>query len=313
MEVMADVLQRDYAETSGQDSDADSWAGDGRGALGQGSEDRGGALSEGGSQVPRVASFGSDDGSVPSGTGPLDKPKPLPWKGRTSGGKSGRVWPLHESLSPTEQLQQAVTTGAAFARLPGNSTAEWRTEIAEVLQNTGGQAQMSGASALAAPTGLVPVSIPSPGVGPALSTGEGAQASATGLSQEQKLSRPEQLRQLMMQTISQFLPADGILLSGGIGSSVLAHCAHSLGGDPIGLAITVLAGSKASDRTPAAAAAGTYGFQHIVVGGSVRPESLLSSELRFVVRTLKTFDPAEVSEGIARWFGTVPYRTLPRP
>ena len=59
----------------------------------------------------------------------------------------------------------------------------------------------------------------------------------------------------------------------------------------------MLASRKAADRQPAAAAARACQLPHVIVGGGpgFQPEHLLETELKFVVRVLRTFDPAEVS------------------
>ncbi|CAI7838664.1 unnamed protein product [Closterium sp. NIES-54] len=120
-----------------------------------------------------------------------------------------------------------------------------------------------------------------------------------------------QLRALFLATIEDSLPADCLLLSGGLASTIIAHAATSLiWPGSIAAAITVVASPKAADRLPAAAAArgcqlgagmgagGSGG--HVFVGGGpgFQPEHLLETELRFVVRVLKSFDPAEIRMGV---------------
>ncbi|GJP61383.1 hypothetical protein CLOP_g18551 [Closterium sp. NIES-67] len=120
-----------------------------------------------------------------------------------------------------------------------------------------------------------------------------------------------QLRALFLATIEESLPADCLLLSGGLASTIIAHAATSLiWPGSIGAAITVLASPRAADRAPAAAAArgcqlgggmgGGGSGGHVFVGGGpgFQPEHLLETELRFVVRVLKSFDPAEIRMGV---------------
>jgi len=96
-----DVLQRDFAETSGQDSDAESWAGDGRGLWGRESEDRGVAPGRGRAGARGVLCLGSDCRVGVERRGGLDKPKPLPGRGeppQEEGAGVGVCGPSHEPL-----------------------------------------------------------------------------------------------------------------------------------------------------------------------------------------------------------------------
>ncbi|CAI5953123.1 unnamed protein product [Closterium sp. NIES-65] len=139
----------------------------------------------------------------------------------------------------------------------------------------------------------------------------GKDAEEGGIEAERKEEEAAQLRALFLATIEDSLPADCLLLSGGLASTIIAHAATSLiWPGSIAAAITVLASPKAADRLPAAAAArgcqlgagmgagGSGG--HVFVGGGpgFQPEHLLETELRFVVRVLKSFDPAEIRMGV---------------
>ncbi len=87
-------------------------------------------------------------------------------------------------------------------------------------------------------------------------------------------------------------PADCLLLSGGLDTSILAPFAAARGTRS---AVTVLTSPDAPDRGPAEAIARGLGLTHHVVDTSL--ESLLS-ELDFVVSTLETFDPMEIRNSL---------------
>jgi asparagine synthase (glutamine-hydrolysing) len=87
-------------------------------------------------------------------------------------------------------------------------------------------------------------------------------------------------------------PADCLVLSGGLDTSILAPLAAK-GGTHV--AVTVLASSDAPDRPYATAVAEALGWEHRVL--DVTLDDLLS-EVDFVVRELKTFDPMEIRNSI---------------
>lgn len=106
-------------------------------------------------------------------------------------------------------------------------------------------------------------------------------------------SIPLVLRSLLLRVLSESEPAGCLLLSGGLASDVLAEAWK--GG--FKTAITVACGSKAVDKPHATAVAMKVGLPHSII--SQRPIDLLEAELKFVVRTLRTFDPMEVRCGLA--------------
>ncbi len=87
-------------------------------------------------------------------------------------------------------------------------------------------------------------------------------------------------------------PAECILLSGGLDTSILARLSvrHGMRG-----AVTVLIGTGAPDEPYATAVADSLGLRHHVVRTDL--EEILQ-EVEFVVRTLKTFDPMEIRNSI---------------
>src|SRR2546422_3364911 len=87
-------------------------------------------------------------------------------------------------------------------------------------------------------------------------------------------------------------PAECILLSGGLDTSILARLGvrHGMRG-----AVTVLVGAEAPDGPYAKAVADNLGLRHHVVRTDL--EEILQ-EVAFVVRTLKTFDPMEIRNSI---------------
>ncbi|GBG72075.1 hypothetical protein CBR_g11009 [Chara braunii] len=131
-----------------------------------------------------------------------------------------------------------------------------------------------------------------------------------------------ELREIMVDVLAEMVPADAILLSGGLDTCVLAEagrlamaarrqklkeagsreaisasseCAFKMG-------ITVIAGPHATDGPYAREIAKRCELLHSVVGGedsSMTPADLLEKEVEFVVRTLGCFDPMEVRNSIA--------------
>lgn len=87
-------------------------------------------------------------------------------------------------------------------------------------------------------------------------------------------------------------PAECILLSGGLDTSILAHLGVRYG---TRAAVTVLVGTEAPDGPYALAVARRLGLRHHVIRTDF--EGVLA-EAEFVVRTLKTFDPMEVRNSI---------------
>ena len=87
-------------------------------------------------------------------------------------------------------------------------------------------------------------------------------------------------------------PAQCLLLSGGLDTSILAPLAAAGG---TRAAVTVLAAPGAPDREPAARIARNLEWTHHVVDTTL--EQLLE-ELEFVVRTLSTFDPMEIRNSL---------------
>ena len=104
-----------------------------------------------------------------------------------------------------------------------------------------------------------------------------------------------ELRVLLFRVAADLLPADAILLSGGLASGVLMEVAAGMGGmggKGLRMGVTVAMGHKASDRPHAAAVAARFGLHQVVA--EPRAGELLEAELAFVVQALKTFDPMEV-------------------
>lgn len=87
-------------------------------------------------------------------------------------------------------------------------------------------------------------------------------------------------------------PAECLLLSGGLDTSILAPFAKARGTHA---AVTVLASPDAPDREPARSIASVLGFDYNPVETTL--EGLLS-ELDFVVGVMRTFDPMEVRNSV---------------
>ena len=105
--------------------------------------------------------------------------------------------------------------------------------------------------------------------------------------QEGTQRRAVALRRLVRTAVAR-RPAECLLLSGGLDTSILAGPAKDSGTKA---ALTVLATENAPDGPFAAAVAAKAGFVHHVVRTDL--DDLLR-EVPFVVRTLKTFDPMEI-------------------
>jgi asparagine synthase (glutamine-hydrolysing) len=87
-------------------------------------------------------------------------------------------------------------------------------------------------------------------------------------------------------------PSDCMLLSGGLDTAVLAPLAAA---GETRAAVTVLTTPEAPDRPFAVAVASSLGWRHSMVEA---PFEDLLTELDFVVRTLRTFDPMEIRNSI---------------
>ena len=111
--------------------------------------------------------------------------------------------------------------------------------------------------------------------------------------------RVEELRALLESVVEEIIPADCLLLSGGMGSDVIAELAADIsaarregGSSGFREAVTVACGKRAADRVHAGTVARKLALRWHVVSG--RAVEVMEGELRFVVRTLRTFDPIEV-------------------
>ncbi len=116
-----------------------------------------------------------------------------------------------------------------------------------------------------------------------------------------------ELRRLVTDAVAG-LPAEGMLLSGGLDTSILAPLAAE---GATRTAVTVLCGPGAPDRAFAVPIAWSLGWTHRVVEAPL-PELL--AELPLVVRTLRTFDPMEIRNSlvIARALRTLAEAGVPR-
>ncbi|HYY47100.1 MAG TPA: asparagine synthase-related protein [Thermoplasmata archaeon] len=99
------------------------------------------------------------------------------------------------------------------------------------------------------------------------------------------------LRTLVLAAVAR-QPAECLLLSGGLDTSILAGAARASGTKA---AVTVLASGDAADGPFATAVAAKHGLAHHVVRTDLGD---LLQEVPFVVRTLKTFDPMEIRNSI---------------
>jgi asparagine synthase (glutamine-hydrolysing) len=103
--------------------------------------------------------------------------------------------------------------------------------------------------------------------------------------------RAKALRALVKSSLARH-PAEGILLSGGLDTSILAPLAAQRATK---VAVTVLVGEDAPDGPFATAVARACGLRHRVVRTTLPG---LLEDLEFVVRTLVTFDPMEVRNSL---------------
>ncbi len=103
--------------------------------------------------------------------------------------------------------------------------------------------------------------------------------------------RVKGLRALVESSVGRH-PTEGILLSGGLDTSILAPLAAERGTN---VAVTVLAGEDAPDGPFAEAVAQACRLRHRVVRTTLPG---LLEDLDFVVRTLVTFDPMEVRNSL---------------
>ncbi len=99
------------------------------------------------------------------------------------------------------------------------------------------------------------------------------------------------LRALVESSVARH-PTEGILLSGGLDTSILAPLAAERGTN---VAVTVVAGEDAPDGPFAEAVAQACGLKHRVVRTTLPG---LLEDLDFVVRTLVTFDPMEIRNSL---------------
>ncbi|KAI1318249.1 hypothetical protein EDD11_006945 [Mortierella claussenii] len=117
--------------------------------------------------------------------------------------------------------------------------------------------------------------------------------------------RIQQLRQLLLKSIRNSTPCDCILLSGGVDTSILAEAAFAVYNQekltdsslpkPLTGAVTVLCTDQATDEFYAAQIAIRTGLVQQVV--KITLDSVLE-ELEFCIKTLETFDPMELRNGI---------------
>lgn len=100
-----------------------------------------------------------------------------------------------------------------------------------------------------------------------------------------------ELRELVIRATAR-RPAQCMLLSGGLDTSVLAPLAHAGG---TRAAVTVLTSADAPDRPYARAVAAGLGWVHHIVEA---PLEELVGEIEFVARTLRSFDPMEIRNSL---------------
>ncbi|KAJ7564499.1 hypothetical protein O6H91_02G019800 [Diphasiastrum complanatum] len=109
------------------------------------------------------------------------------------------------------------------------------------------------------------------------------------------------LRNLIFKAVKELPFADCLLLSGGLGSTILAEAAQLAFPKSYRIGVTVLAGPDAKDKHFSPLISKEYDMKHIVVGGGDKgnPVDLLEMQLDFVVETLQTFNPSEIQKAIA--------------
>lgn len=125
---------------------------------------------------------------------------------------------------------------------------------------------------------------------------------------EARADRVSELRRILEGAVLRH-PAECMLLSGGLDTSILAHLARGCG---LRSAVTVLVGAEAPDGPYAVGVARRIGLRHHIVRTDL--EGLLE-EADFVVKSLQTFDPMEIRNSIViaralREAHSLGYRTL---
>ncbi|KAF9327782.1 hypothetical protein BG006_008952 [Podila minutissima] len=117
-------------------------------------------------------------------------------------------------------------------------------------------------------------------------------------------ARIQQLRELLLKSLEKSTPCDCILLSGGVDTSILAEAAYAVYNRdpdnkdkprPLTGAITVLCTDQATDKFYADQISKRCGLKQEVV--KITLDSVLE-ELEFCIKTLETFDPMELRNGI---------------
>ncbi|KAF9960043.1 hypothetical protein BGZ70_008698 [Mortierella alpina] len=120
-------------------------------------------------------------------------------------------------------------------------------------------------------------------------------------------ARVRELRRLLLQSLARNTPCDCILLSGGVDTSILAEAAFAVYNinkaeneddptpKPLSGAVTVLCTDHATDEFYASQISARLGLTQKVV--KITLDSVLE-ELEFCIRTLQTFDPMELRNGI---------------
>lgn len=103
--------------------------------------------------------------------------------------------------------------------------------------------------------------------------------------------KAHRLRELV-QAAAERAPAEAILLSGGLDTSVIAYVARA---PPLRTAVTVVVGERAPDEEHAIRIARARGLEHHLVRTDLPG---LLEELPFVVRVMKSFDPMELRNSI---------------
>ncbi|KAG0349615.1 hypothetical protein BG004_000021 [Podila humilis] len=121
--------------------------------------------------------------------------------------------------------------------------------------------------------------------------------------------RVQQVRDLLLQSLAKCTPCDCILLSGGVDTSILTEAAYAVYNKnnnldssnnkllprPIIGAVTVLCTDQATDEFYADQISRRCGLEQTVV--KITLDSVLE-ELEFCIKTLETFDPMELRNGI---------------
>ncbi len=112
------------------------------------------------------------------------------------------------------------------------------------------------------------------------------------------MSTQAQALRALLERALQAAPAEGILLSAGLDTSVLAALAHSLGTRP--RAVTVCWDRDAPDYAYAVDLAGRLGFEHHVVWANA---DVLLEAMPAVIRVLRSFDPMELRNSAVQYLG----------